>query len=145
MPDEIKEFATMAEWTLRQKAALEAALDAAIQRAEMAEAAVRRAVPALRMSKRVLEDESELGDIEASFVATEMIDKALETVAGATVTGVTDAERLDWLEKFVNEHGALVLHDGNQDTGRHYGLGLRPGMLVRTLRQAIDAAMGVKR
>lgn len=57
----------------------------------------------------------------------------------------TDSAMLDWLEQFVNEYGALVLHDGNQDVGRHYGLGLRPGATSRTLRQAIAQAMGDQR
>ncbi|OZI61594.1 hypothetical protein [Bordetella genomosp. 11] len=49
-----------------------------------------------------------------------------------------DAERIDWLESQINEHGAIHLHDGNHPAG--HGLGLRPGNLVRTLREAIDAA-----
>lgn len=53
---------------------------------------------------------------------------------------MTDSEMIDWLEAFVNEHGALVLHDGNANVGEHYGLGLRPGNLSRTLRQAIESA-----
>jgi hypothetical protein len=50
---------------------------------------------------------------------------------------VTDTQRIDWLEQFINEHGAILLHDGNQHC-RYVGLGLRPGLLVRTLREAID-------
>lgn len=49
-----------------------------------------------------------------------------------------DAERIDWLESQINEHGAIHLHDGNHPAG--HGLGLRPGNLVRTLREAIDDA-----
>lgn len=48
----------------------------------------------------------------------------------------TDAERLDWLERRANEPGGLLLHDGSE-CGRT-GLGLRPGSLVRTLRDAVD-------
>lgn len=55
---------------------------------------------------------------------------------------MTDTEMIDWLEAFVNEHGALVLHDGNADVGRHYGLGLRPGNSRRTLREAIESSAG---
>jgi hypothetical protein len=44
---------------------------------------------------------------------------------------------LDWLEKFVNEHGALLLHTGDVDPKGFLGLGLRPGFLRRTLREAI--------
>ncbi len=51
----------------------------------------------------------------------------------------TDTQRLDWLERMANEPGGLLLHDGSE-SGRT-GLGLRPGLLIRTLRQAIDAAM----
>lgn len=53
--------------------------------------------------------------------------------------GFTDAERLDWLERQANEPGGLLLHDGSE-RGRR-GLGLRPGWLVRDLREAIDTSM----
>lgn len=53
-----------------------------------------------------------------------------------------DAERLNWLEAMANERGGLLLHDGSE-AGRT-GLGLRPGSLNRTLREAIDAAMQAK-
>jgi hypothetical protein len=48
----------------------------------------------------------------------------------------TDAERIDYLERMANQPGGLLLHDGSE-RGRT-GLGLRPGTLVRTLREAID-------
>lgn len=51
----------------------------------------------------------------------------------------TDTARLDWLEKEANSMGGLLLHDGSENGRR--GLGLRPGSLKRTLRQAIDDAM----
>lgn len=54
----------------------------------------------------------------------------------------TDAQRLDWLEARANEKGGLLLHDGTE-RGRT-GLGLRPGHLNRSLREAIDAAMGMR-
>jgi hypothetical protein len=54
-----------------------------------------------------------------------------------------DAERLNWLEAFINEHGYIHLHDGQHPLGT--GLGLRPGALNRTLREAIDAARASKR
>ena len=50
-----------------------------------------------------------------------------------------DARRLDCLERLANERGGILLHDGSE-SGRA-GLGLRPGCLVRSLREAIDAAM----
>lgn len=55
-----------------------------------------------------------------------------------------DTRRLDWLEAVVNRDGGIVLHDGSgpRGTGLYPGLGLRPGTLDRTLREAIDAAMG---
>lgn len=52
-----------------------------------------------------------------------------------------DADRLDWLEEQANKPGGLLLHDGSE-TGRS-GLGLRPGYLVRSLREAIDDARGM--
>lgn len=55
----------------------------------------------------------------------------------------SDAERLDWLEVMANRAGGLLLHSGDE-TGR-CGLGLRPGRLVRSLREAIDDAMGSRR
>jgi len=51
---------------------------------------------------------------------------------------VADRARLDWLEQAANEPGGLLLHDGSE-TGRG-GLGLRPGTLRRTLREAIETA-----
>ena len=50
-----------------------------------------------------------------------------------------DAARLDWLEQQVNNVGEIHLHDGEHPRGS--GIGLRPGRLDRTLREAIDAAM----
>lgn len=50
-----------------------------------------------------------------------------------------EARRMDWLESMANKSGGLLLHDGSE-RGR-VGLGLRPGRLSRTLREAIDAAM----
>jgi hypothetical protein len=54
-----------------------------------------------------------------------------------------DHSRLDWLEKMANEAGGILLHDGSE-TGR-IGLGLRPGCVKRTLREAIDEAMRAER
>ena len=51
----------------------------------------------------------------------------------------TDKERVDWLEMMANQEGGILLHDGSE-TG-HLGIGLRPGSLNRTLREAIDQAM----
>lgn len=56
---------------------------------------------------------------------------------------ITDADRIDWLEIMANQPGGILLHDGSE-IGRT-GLGLRPGMLLRDLRQAIDDAMGADR
>ncbi len=55
----------------------------------------------------------------------------------------TDKERLDWLEHMANQEGGILLHDGSE-TGR-LGIGLRPGTLNRTLREAIDQAMAYLR
>jgi hypothetical protein len=52
----------------------------------------------------------------------------------------TDKARLDWLEAQINEWGEIKLHDGKRPVG--HGLGLRPGSVNRTLREAIDAEMG---
>lgn len=54
---------------------------------------------------------------------------------------MTDSERIDALEAFINEHGALLLHDGCAKCNGHLGLGLRPGLLNRSLREAIDQMM----
>lgn len=51
-----------------------------------------------------------------------------------------DRERLDWLEERINVDGEIHLHDGAHARGT--GLGLRPGTMNRTLRQAIDTARG---
>ena len=50
---------------------------------------------------------------------------------------MTDTQMLDWLEECVNERGAILLHDGNSNPHHLPGLGLRPGSLRRTLREAI--------
>jgi hypothetical protein len=50
-----------------------------------------------------------------------------------------DARRLDWLESQINERGAIHLHDGRKPYG--HGLGLCPGTMKRSLRDAIDKAM----
>jgi hypothetical protein len=53
-----------------------------------------------------------------------------------------DSVRLDWLEIMANKKGGLLLHDGSERN--RVGLGLRPGNLVRTLREAIDTSCGLK-
>lgn len=61
---------------------------------------------------------------------------------------ITDAERIDELERLVNEQGGLVLHTGEfsgAQLGSFAGLGLRPGCLRRTLRQAIDDMITARR
>lgn len=53
-----------------------------------------------------------------------------------------DAARLDWMEEMGNSPDGILLHGGATPTGRR-GLGL--GKIGRTLRQAVDAAMGKER
>lgn len=60
----------------------------------------------------------------------------------AELTIMSDTEMLDWLEAFVPKNGALVLHMGSADCGGNLGLGLEPGLLRRSLRQAIQSASG---
>lgn len=55
---------------------------------------------------------------------------------------MTDSEMIDWLEAFVNENGSILLHDGNSNPGGLVGLGLRPGFLNRSLREAITQSAG---
>lgn len=55
----------------------------------------------------------------------------------------SDGELLDALESFVNDAGALVIHDGHlwpdrSRLGIPPGLGLRHGKLVRSLRDALE-------
>lgn len=57
----------------------------------------------------------------------------------AFVMGNKDAVRIAQLEELANQPGGILLHDGSEE-GRT-GIGLRPGTLVRTLRQAIDDTM----
>ena len=49
-----------------------------------------------------------------------------------------EVRRLNWLEEMANKEGGILLHDGSE-VGR-LGLGLRPGSVNRTLREAIDDA-----
>lgn len=53
---------------------------------------------------------------------------------------VDDTQRLNWLEQAANEPGGLLLHDGTVTPPR-LGLGLRPGSVRRSLREAIDTAI----
>jgi hypothetical protein len=50
-----------------------------------------------------------------------------------------DATYIDWLEMMANQRGGILLHDGSE--GGRLGLGLRPGSMKRTLREAIATAM----
>lgn len=69
-------------------------------------------------------------DLNAAVIWT----RATQPDAGV----LEDAARLDWLEEVINTDGAIHLHDGQNAYG--LGLGLRPGHMARTLREAIDAA-----
>lgn len=56
---------------------------------------------------------------------------------------MTDAERLDWLEKMSQSRGGILLHDGSRHCdGASIGLGIWPKhpKMPRTLRDAIDQA-----
>lgn len=53
-----------------------------------------------------------------------------------------DKARLDCLEAAALSE-PLLLHDGRGDTRGFRGLGLRPGYVVRSLREAIDTFRGV--
>ena len=88
---------------------------------------------------------SEVAELDAAHVGLRAALAAVEQEMAALETERDelrkDKERLDWLETFVNRE-PLLLHGGNTQTHGYSGLGLRPGLLVRTLRQAIDGAMG---
>jgi hypothetical protein len=49
-----------------------------------------------------------------------------------------DGLRIDALEAFVNKEGLLTIHTGEAGNLKGAGLGLRPGLTSRTLRQALD-------
>jgi hypothetical protein len=66
-------------------------------------------------------------------------DDMFEAFKLAFLLNSQDTLRLNRLEELANQPGGILLHDGGE-TGRT-GLGLRPGNLVRTLRQAIDDTM----
>lgn len=53
---------------------------------------------------------------------------------------MSDTEMIDWLEAVINKEGAILLHDGKSNPYHILGLGLRPGFVCRTLRQAITQA-----
>lgn len=60
-----------------------------------------------------------------------------DVVAGKNTAGISDTQRLDDLEKLVDDCGGLLLlHHGHSITHGIPGLGLRH--IGRTLRQAID-------
>lgn len=52
----------------------------------------------------------------------------------------TDKERIDWLEREAMKPEGILLHDSKKSTGR-LGLGLCPGGVPRTLREAIDGCL----
>jgi hypothetical protein len=60
---------------------------------------------------------------------------------------MTDTEMLDWLEAFTRQERVLVLHMGDEGLrlGLFAGLGMEPGGLKRTLREAIMSCAGVAR
>ena len=78
--------------------------------------------------------ECESNEACANLVAK---DNEIERLTAENAALRKDAERIDLLEKMANSIGGLLLHDGSE-TGR-LGLGLRPGNVQRTLREAIDA------
>jgi hypothetical protein len=76
----------------------------------------------------------------------ETVDEMVAIVTPIAEAEYTDADRIDFLEVYVNEHGALMLHTGDHIDGlKPAGLGLHPGDACRTMREAIDCAMGCGR
>jgi hypothetical protein len=69
-----------------------------------------------------------------------LLGSEVDTLTRERDEAVKDSTRLDCLEAMANELGGILLHDGSE-SGRR-GIGLRPGLLKRTLREAIDAALG---
>ncbi len=82
------------------------------------------ALGAIRMIGRLTED-------------PRIVEACKAAIAGKELPN-DDTARIDGLEAFVNRQGALVIHTGEADCGEHCGLGLRPGHLRRTLREALD-------
>jgi hypothetical protein len=89
---------------------------------------------------------SMLSACESNDLLTDLAESHIKALI-AELTGLStkpiavppDAECLDWLEMMANRRGGILLHDGSE--GGRLGLGLRPGTSIRTLRQAIAAAM----
>ncbi|CAN7607488.1 hypothetical protein LJR034_004638 [Caballeronia sp. LjRoot34] len=96
---------------------------------------------ALRELQRTVEHQIEHGNGTLAIDAALERLRAMESQRSATV--ITDAIRIDALEAMANQPGGVLLHDGSE-RGRT-GLGLRPGALVRTLREAIDSAIESQR
>lgn len=55
--------------------------------------------------------------------------------------GVPEAKLIDRLERFVDKNRAVVIHDGSVSDLPFSGIGLRPGSLTRTLREALRDAL----
>lgn len=66
-------------------------------------------------------------------------DAILSEIRAAVQALEREAARLDALEAMANQPGGILLHDGSE--GGRAGLGMRPGAVNRTLREAIDSAM----
>lgn len=99
--------------------------------------------------KQLMEDIGQPHSRSVYQAFSQLVNEVTKLTAAPTPTeakpaqDAVDAELLDWLESQINEHGAIHLHDGNNPNG--HGLGLRPGSLNRTLRDAIRAAISAKK
>ncbi len=100
-----------------------------------------------RMSKAKMDAHVAQVQLEVALGTIRMIgrlteDQKIADICRAAIAGKTipndDTGRLNALEAFVNRQGALLIHTGDADCGQHLGLGLRPGTVRRTLREALD-------
>lgn len=83
-------------------------------------------------------------DLDDVAVTSDLAVQELLEMRAELEAARVDAERLDWLESFVNATDGIVLHNGGYKFNEHdlgyVGLGL--ANTGRTLRAAIDAARG---
>lgn len=115
-----------------------AALYAAVERVVLQLAGAEAKIARLNLVIDARTERAERAEQEvarADYATRRAVERA-ERAEREAAENKRDAERLDWIERFIAENGEIHLHDGKHPRGTGLGLIGR-----RTLRAAIDAAM----
>ena len=87
-------------------------------------------------------DELHGGAIEDADPIYQAADIAIKEVLAVVHFDLLDALRLSKLEQLIRDNGGVRLHHGEFE-GQHVGIGL--DNTGRTLREALDASLGIER